>query len=133
MSVLLEKIKVLLKRFALETRVDSFRLLHGRGQCFEGLEFVNVDFFQPVLLLTCYKEPPVLWLEELSHFLSDKLSPQLACVLVQKRYLNGAPSDILLGELPQHVFALRKNLRFHLHLNSQQNIGFFLDIEPGRQ
>jgi 23S rRNA (cytosine1962-C5)-methyltransferase len=133
MLILLEKINLLLNRFATEPEVDSFRLLHGRGRCFAGLEFVNVDFFQPVLILTCYQQPPAFWLEELRLFLCDKLSPQLTCVLVQKRYLTGSPSDILLGELPQQVYAVRNNLRFHLHLNSQQNAGFFLDMESGRQ
>ncbi len=133
MPLLLEKIAALLNRLLTEPKVDSFRLLHGRGRCFAGLEFVNVDFFQPVLILTCYREPPALWLEEITHFLRDKLSSGLVCVLLQKRYLANAPSNILLGALPEHVYARRNNLKFNLHLNSQQNTGFFLDMESGRQ
>lgn len=133
MLILFEKITALIKQLILEPEMDSFRLLHGRGRCFPGLEFVNVDFFQPVLMLTCYKEPPPFWLDSIANFLRDKLSPQLVCVLVQKRYLPNAPSDILLGELPEQTYVRRNNLRFHLHLNSQQNAGFFLDMEPGRQ
>ncbi|MES2674831.1 MAG: class I SAM-dependent methyltransferase [Pseudomonadota bacterium] len=133
MSILFEKITALVKHLNLNSELDSFRLLHGRGRCFAGLEFVNVDFFQPVLILTCYKEPPEFWLEDIASLLRDRLSPQLACVLVQKRYLPNAPSEVLLGELPEQVYARRNNLRFHLHLNSQQNAGFFLDMESGRQ
>ncbi len=133
MSILFEKIAALVEQLVIEPEVDSFRLLHGRGRCFGGLEFVNVDFFQPVLMLTCYKEPPLFWLDSIANFLRDKLSPQLVCVLVQKRYLANAPSDILLGEIPEQVYARRNNLRFHLHLNSQQNSGFFLDMESGRR
>ena len=133
MQLLVEKIAELLKRLVIDHDVNSFRLLHGRGRCFSGLEFVNVDFFQPVLIFTCYKEPPILWLEEITNFLRDKLSSQLVCVLIQKRYLPHAPSEILLGELPEQVYARRNNLKFNLHLHSQQNTGFFLDMESGRQ
>ncbi|MES2824414.1 MAG: class I SAM-dependent methyltransferase [Pseudomonadota bacterium] len=133
MPILFEKLTELVKYLTLNPEMDSFRLLHGRGRCFAGLEFVNVDFFQPVLILTCYKEPPEFWLAGIANFLRDKLSPQLECVLVQNRYLPNAPSEILLGKLPEQVYARRNNLRFHLHLNSQQNAGFFLDMESGRQ
>lgn len=133
MNILFEKILALQERCKEFPELDSFRLLHGRGRCFEGLEFVNVDFFQPVLILTCYKEPPSLWLEHIRFSLQDKLSAQLVCVLVQKRYLPHSPSDILLGTLPDTVYARRGQLRFNLHLHSQQNAGFFLDMEPGRQ
>jgi len=133
MTVLFEKLSTLLNLLESNAELDSFRVLHGRGRCFEGFEFVNVDFFQPILLLTLYKEPTEGWLEKIADFLRDKLSPQLAAVLVQRRHLPNAPSDILLGELPEVVYARRGNLRFNLHLNSQQNSGFFLDMESGRQ
>lgn len=133
MTLLTEKISALLARLDPAYELDSHRVLHGRGRCYEGFEFVNVDFFQPVLLLTFYKEPAEGWLEKIADFLSDKLSPQLSCVLIQRRYLPNAPSEILLGELPETVYARRGKLRFNLHLNSQQNAGFFLDIESGRE
>jgi len=44
-----------------------------------------------------------------------------------------APSEVILGALPEQVFARRGNLLFNLHLNSQQNAGYFLDMETGRQ
>ena len=31
---------------------DARRLFHGRGQCFPGLGFINVDWYRPVLLLS---------------------------------------------------------------------------------
>lgn len=133
MKLLLDKIEELQQQLLVQEHVDSYRLLHGRGRCFDGLEFVNVDFFQPVLLLVFYKEPPGGWLEQLVVYLGDKLSEQLSCVLVQRRYLVNAPSEIVLGELPEQSFARRGELLFNLHLNAQQNSGYFLDMESGRQ
>ncbi|HWV15946.1 MAG TPA: class I SAM-dependent methyltransferase [Cellvibrio sp.] len=132
-DLLIARLNSLLVRLAEEAEVDSFRVLHGRGQCFAGLEFINVDFFQPVLMLSCYRDPPALWLEQLSDFLRDKLSPHMSAVILQKRYLANAPSEVLLGELPESVYARRGDLTFNLHLNAQQNAGFFLDMESGRQ
>ena len=133
MNVLLERINQLHQKLQSHHVVDSYRVLHGRGRCFDALEFVNVDFFQPVLLLVFYKEPPENWLSTLLEFLKDKLSEQLSCVLVQRRYLTNAPSEVVLGELPEKVFARRGELLFNLHLNAQQNSGYFLDMEAGRQ
>jgi 23S rRNA (cytosine1962-C5)-methyltransferase len=133
MNLLLEKITDLIQGVRINPAVDSYRLIHGRGRCFEGLEFVNVDFFQPVLLLVLYKEPPADWLDELVSYLQDKLCEGFSCVLVQRRDLANAPSKVILGELPEKVFARRGELLFHLHLNRQQNSGYFLDMESGRQ
>jgi len=133
MNLLLERIVELHKKLLSHNVVDSYRVLHGRGRCFIDLEFVNVDFYQPVLLLVFYKEPPENWLAAMLDFLKDKLSEQLSCVLVQRRYLTNAPSEVVLGELPEKVFARRSELLFNLHLNAQQNSGYFLDMEAGRQ
>ncbi len=133
MNEFLIKLSGLLGTLQSKSELDSYRLLHGRGRCFDGLEFVNVDFFQPVLLFVFYKEPPDNWLEDIVQYLSDKLCEGFSCVLVQRRYLLNSPSEILLGKLPEKVFARRGNLLFNLHLNAQQNSGYFLDMESGRQ
>jgi len=133
MKLLLEKFEDLQQRLDVGATIDSYRLLHGRGKCFDGFEFVNIDFFQPVLLLVFYKEPPENWLAQIVDYLKDKLSEQLSCVLVQRRYLASAPSEVVLGILPEKNYARRGNLLFNLHLNAQQNSGFFLDMESGRQ
>jgi 23S rRNA (cytosine1962-C5)-methyltransferase len=133
MKLLLDKVEDLQQKLESYQTIDSYRLLHGRGRCFEGLEFVNVDFFQPVLLLVFYKEPPENWLNQFIDYLRDKISERLSCVLVQRRYLVNAPSEIVLGELPEQNYARRGDLLFNLHLNAQQNSGFFLDMETGRQ
>lgn len=133
MNILLEKLSNLLAGLEQGNSFDSHRVLHGRGRCFPGLEFLTVDFYEPVLLFVLYKEPPADFLELVMAFLRDKLSSSLSCVLLQYRYLPSAPSDVLLGEMPEQVFAKRGLLTFNLHLNAQQNAGFFLDMEVGRQ
>lgn len=113
--------------------VDSFRLLHGRGKTVAGLEFLCIDFFQPLLLLTCYQEPPTQWLDNFLRQAEPLFAPHIQAVLVQHRYVAGAPSEVIWGELPEKVYARRAGLQFVLHPGQQQNTGFFLDMEPGRR
>lgn len=133
MQILLDRLADYQARITSGGNIDSCRLFHGRGQCYPGLEFVTLDAFAPVLLLTLFAEPPERWLEDLVATLKDRLNPGFDCLVVQRRYLPNAPSEVPLGQLPEQVYARRGDLRFHLHLARQQNTGFFLDMEPGRQ
>lgn len=116
-----------------ESAIDSLRLFHGRGQCFPGLEFICVDYFQPTLLITCFREPPAGFIALLADALQPLVQPGLfETLVVQHRYQQGAPSEVRFGELPEQPLAHRQGLQFLLSLSSRQNTGFFLDMEPGR-
>ena len=39
----------------LKTSDEAARLFHGRGESFDGLSHINIDFFSPTVLLP-YKE-----------------------------------------------------------------------------
>lgn len=130
---LLDHIK---SRFKRRTSSDSFRVFHGRGRCFPGWDWLNIDAFPQILLLTAYRheeEQLNALLEQLTHaslslFLQEF---DLKCVLIQRRYVVGAPVESLVGALPESAFAFRKKLKFDMSFG-QQNAGFFLDIEPVR-
>ncbi|WP_200821335.1 class I SAM-dependent methyltransferase [Oceanicoccus sp. KOV_DT_Chl] len=76
------------------TITDARRLFHGRGQYYEGLEFINVDWFSPVLLLTLYQQPDAtLWADFIKQL--ELVKGQVDCALVQRRYIRGAPFECL--------------------------------------
>ncbi len=132
MSVIFDRLELLAEKIRTYEIIDSYRVFHGRGQVFPGLEFVTIDFFQPVILITLFSEPPQDWVADLlvgSRVLFDE---KKTVFLLQRRYMAGAPSEVLWGTLPEHCAARRGNLEFSLHLAQQQNSGFFLDMEPGR-
>lgn len=136
MSILLDVVIEKLNKLT-NTDIESWqsqRLFHGRGRCYPEYEQVCVDLFAPILLLTIFKPLnesfEAILLKDLKH-IAQKYS--LAAVQVQRRYLAGSPCTTLIGQLPGSVFALRDGLRFNISLNDRQNIGFFLDIEQGRQ
>lgn len=119
---------------SVERRVlDSYRVFHGRGKVYEGLDFLTIDYYAPALLVTCFFEPPTGWEGEFAEWIATHRHPDIRCVVLQRRYITGAPSDVLLGEIPEQVFAKRGDLLFSLALANHQNTGFFLDMEPGRK
>lgn len=112
---------------------DSRRIFHGRGGCFKGLEWCCIDVFSPVLFITLFQEPPGDFIVELVKEISPRLaSAHLGAIAVQRRYLPRSPIEFVVGVCPEEVYAQRRNLRFHLNF-TRQNVGFFIDMEPGRQ
>ncbi|MEH6557130.1 MAG: class I SAM-dependent methyltransferase [Oceanicoccus sp.] len=107
------------------------RFFHGRGQLYEGLGDINVDWFSPVLLITLYSEPEDMWWSDFKSEVSP-FDKDVGCILVQRRYLRGGPVEILMGEIPQQVLAIEHGLKYRLSFGDKQNIGFFMDMEPGR-
>ncbi len=133
MNVILERLEQLSQKVSSQSILDSYRVFHGRGHTFPGLEFVSVDYFQPVILITLFSETPQNWLTDLVAKVRTIFDERKTVLLVQRRYLPNAPSEIMFGVLPEQQYAQRGNLKFSLHLAQQQNTGFFLDMEPGRQ
>ena len=83
-EMLLGKIGSRLADDALQA-ADALRLFHGRGRCFPGLEFLSVDWFEPVALVTLHTDGAQRWLVELSEHLRSLLGDRLSCVLAQHR------------------------------------------------
>lgn len=110
---------------------DSRRLFHGRGHCYPGFDRVCVDSYFPALLVTLFE--PYEGEGDLASGLW-KLAEPLGYrgVAVQRRYQRSAPIDWECGLPVPQPEARRGNLRFPLTFE-RQNVGFFLDIEPGRR
>lgn len=116
-----------------ECEADSQRVFHGRGHSYPGLEMLVVDVYDPVVCITlfvaCEYENDLLQRIEAVY---TTFEARFKALVVQRRYLEGAPMAVLSGELPETVYARRGDLRFHLKLGQRQNSGYFLDMEPGR-
>nr|WP_010132749.1 class I SAM-dependent methyltransferase [Microbulbifer agarilyticus] len=110
---------------------DSRRLFHGRGHCYAGLDSVCVDSYHPAILVTLFDEYPEE--DALANQLWSLVEPfGYRGVAVQRRYQRGAPIQWQCGEAVETPVARRGALKFPLTFD-RQNVGFFLDIEPGRQ
>lgn len=108
---------------------DSKRLIFGRGGLVDGLPDVNVDWFDPVLVVTLYGERDVAWWDGARSEAAGLCEGPVDAVVVQRRDLSAAPSEVLAGTLPEQLWARRGELRFELSL-AGRNLGFFQDMSP---
>ncbi|ROS05022.1 23S rRNA (cytosine1962-C5)-methyltransferase [Sinobacterium caligoides] len=113
--------------------LQSRRLLHGRGRCYEGLEQVTIDYHPGAVMLTLFAPLEMLdeLLAELQGCIDGSNQPQTA-MIIQRRFLEGTPSELFCGVLPEPAIARIGDSVFALQYMSKQNIGFFLDMAPGR-
>ncbi|MCL6416153.1 class I SAM-dependent methyltransferase [Aestuariirhabdus sp. Z084] len=113
------------------------RLFHGRGHCFSGLEAVNLDALGRQWLLTFYREVNHDELSQLSddllHMAKQFGGEPLQSLLVQRRYLPGAPTEVLWGEFDSKPVVTEQGACYQLELGKQQNSGLFLDMANGRR
>lgn len=106
--------------------IDCRRIFHGRGGLTAGLENVVVDSFPPTLFITLYKETDIRSLKNFLELPYDN-------ILIQKRYLQRPELEVIKGALPENPQAHELGCTYQLKLGTSQNIGFFLDMKPGRE
>lgn len=111
---------------------ESRRLFHGRGHCFPGYEDLLIDWFRPVVLLSLYAQRDDAWLTSLASMLQHEVTG-VEAVLLQERFLADGPVRLLWGTQPAEIDAVEKGLRFRLRVGEAQNLGFFPDMQRGRQ
>jgi len=108
------------------------RLFHGRGDLYTHYEYLLVDSIDDVLYLTFFKESK----EEkeiiaIAEFLYK--NNNYACVLVQKRYLEKAPSEVIFGSLKEEHYIYEHGLKYKTSFLKNQNMGFFSDMKIGHE
>lgn len=111
---------------------DACRLFHGRGKCFEGLEQLTIDWFSPAIFITFFAEhAPEVELEVLSAI--ECAYPNFdGPLIIQRRYIHGAPVELLRGELPNPHHVTEAGVTYQVKLLDGQNNGLFLDMSEGR-
>lgn len=115
------------------------RLFHGRGRQFQGLEQLTCDWLQGQLVVALFKEVDEAFLHSLREGLSQLAATPAwkqangRTVLLQHRYQNGAPAELLIGKLESRPVVSENGLKFQLDLGRNQNSGLFLDMRFGRQ
>jgi 23S rRNA (cytosine1962-C5)-methyltransferase len=115
--------------------LESKRVFHGRGHCYEGLEFINIDWFSPVLWVVVYRELTPDEFNELSEILNLCIEGKdaIQCVMVQQRYKGKSQQHCIKGDLPEELQAHEKGINIALNLSANQNTGYFPDALPARE
>lgn len=111
---------------------EAQRLFHGRGHAYPGFEHLNIDWYQPLILITLYKEVDHTWLQQLAVELLERVSGAES-VMVQYRYLKNGPFECLQGQAQDKLQLQEMGLKYWLTLDNRQNTGIFLDMANGRR
>ena len=117
--------------FFSEEQQDARRIFHGRGHMYDGLEHINLDWYNPVVLLTTYEESAGLVQLAQTIKAADK-HDQIKSIVHQHRTSRGAPSECLLGDEISQCTVTENGLKFEVQPGVRQNAGLFLDMRPLR-
>ncbi len=117
-----------------KTKTEEYtRLFHGRGGFYDAYKFLTVDSADKVLYAAFFApddtEETIITM--LQSFYKAEVKWQ--ALVVQRRYLKGAPSELIEGTLPEETFAIENGLKYRLNFLNNQNIGFFPDMKIGRE
>ena len=116
----------------LKTSDEAARLFHGRGESFDGLSHINIDFFSPTVLITAYKESEEGVIDSIKTQIEEVLGGRAHNILLQKRFEKLAPTEVLKGQIEENKTISENDLSYHLSLGRHQNLGFFLDMKEVR-
>ena len=128
----LDELSQLLTTNAQYTTQEYCRLFHGRGNAYEGYNFLTVDSVDKVLFAVFFEaneEEDTLVLMLRDFYTAEA---KWEALIVQQRYLKDAPSSIIEGQMPAQTFAIENSLKYHINFLNAQNIGFFPDMKSGR-
>ena len=110
------------------------RLFHGRGTLYgEEWRFLTIDSIDDILSVAFYfsieEKRELELLEMLTKFIEKSRHNAL---VLQRRYLAKAPTEILIGEIKNDLYVRENGLKINLNLLSNQNNGYFPDMKNGR-
>ncbi|MEZ8284605.1 class I SAM-dependent methyltransferase [Vibrio splendidus] len=115
------------------------RIFHGRGKFWPGLDQLTCDWVDGQLLVNVFKEVDNEFLSSLKAGLVDLTNKDIwqvkqgTSIVLQHRYADGAPSEVLWGELNDSPVVVEHGLKYQLDIGRNQNFGLFLDMRNGRQ
>ena len=115
-----------------ELNSEFKRLFHGRGGLYEGWKHLTIDSIDTILSVALYFE------EDNENKLIDMLKEYISLsrhntIVLQRRYLKGSPSEVIVGELPEALHVEENGMKLKLNLLSNRNSGYFPDMKNGRE
>ncbi|QOP45912.1 class I SAM-dependent methyltransferase [Sulfurimonas paralvinellae] len=127
-----QEIITLIEKNAAGTTEEFQRLFHGRGGLYEDWRHLTVDSIDNIISVSLYFEEPseAEFIEKISAFTNK--SEKYDTLVVQRRYIKGAPSEVLIGKVPDDLTITENGMRFKLNLLSNKNSYYFPDMKNGR-
>jgi len=131
--VTLQELQEHLQESAKSATVEFKRLFHGRGGLYEGYRHLTIDSINKTIInvaLYFEEENETALLAMIREFVTK--SKEYTTLVVQRRYHKGAPSEVLLGEVPEDLHIIENGMKLKLNLLSNKNSYYFPDMKNGR-
>ena len=128
----IEELHTHIKESSANTTQEFQRLFHGRGGLYEGWRHLTIDSIDSIISVALYfqEESESELLAMLKKFVTES---QYTTLVVQRRYIKGAPSEVLIGALDEDIFVVENGMKIKLNLLSNKNSGYFPDMKKGRE
>jgi 23S rRNA (cytosine1962-C5)-methyltransferase len=121
---------------ASELCTDICRIFHGRGGLHAGSEHLCLDWYNPVLLLTSFKDLSgdelASLVAEIESFWGQSVRAHELNLVYQHRSGGETVTELLRGAVPAQHHVTENGATFVIHLLKGQNHGLFLDMANGR-
>ncbi len=129
----INELKQLLQTNTKDTTQEFKRVFHGRGGLFEGWRHLTIDSIDNILSVALYFEEENK--DELIEMLKEFSSTcqKYDTLVVQRRYIKGAPSEVLLGNVPEDLYIVESGMKLKLNLLNNKNNYYFADMKNGRE
>jgi len=128
----LSQLKDIIYENAKDTTEEFKRLFHGRGGVYKEWRHLTIDSIDTILSVALYFEEASE--EELiGMLLAFMPESKYTTLVLQRRYIKGAPSEVLYGELAQNIYVVENGMKIKLNLLSNRNSGYFPDMKKGRE
>ena len=129
-----EELKIILEQNVHGIDQEFKRLFHGRGSLYgEEWKFLTIDSIDTILSVAFYFPIDEDKESELLKMLKDFVShSRYNTFILQRRHLQKAPTEIIMGSLKDDLYVRENNLKIKLNLLSNQNNGYFPDMKNGR-
>ncbi|WP_320034305.1 class I SAM-dependent methyltransferase [Halarcobacter sp.] len=127
----IEKLNQIIEK-NLEYKTKEFkRVFHGRGNFYNFYESLTVDSIDTILLICFYKEYEDE--KELIELFNNIFKAyNFKTLVIQKRYLDKQPHEILQGKLEEKNYIYENGLKFSINFDNR-NLGLFPDMKIGRE
>ncbi len=132
LSVTTQELQAYIENKSLNATNEFQRLFHGRGGLYEGMRHLTIDSIDTILSAALYFEEANE--DEIITMLQEfvKNSQKYETLVIQRRYIKGAPSEVLMGEVPDELSIVENGMRLKLNLLSNKNNYYFPDMKNGR-
>ncbi|KAB7883075.1 class I SAM-dependent methyltransferase [Poseidonibacter ostreae] len=129
----IEELKELIVKNIEDVDEEFKRVFHGRGNYYENYNFLTIDSIDKILFIVLFEEIEKEKEAELLKMIKNIFaSTNHETLVLQRRYLDKSPCEVLVGSLKEENIAIENSIKYKISFTNK-NIGFFPDMKIGHE